>query len=173
MQNEQLWLKRKAWRLTHPLPRWVHAVSVASSQRPPSTGSTVQTVMKNKHMNSSTHARIFVVCLCENTAFVLYLVHHFLSFSFQLRFHLKVFFCKWHNKQVFKKIDLVLQLFFQDNHVYLNTRCRNGTYLPFPLYLWSALLYRWWPVWVVANWQIIPIIRLHFQKGLTTASGWG
>lgn len=52
------------------------------------------------------------------------------------------------------------------------TKSRNGTYLPFPLYLWSALLYRWWPVWVVANRQTTPITRLRFQKGLTTGSDW-
>lgn len=104
--------------------------------------------------------------VCVSPTSTLYLVQHFLSFSFQLRLHLKVFFCKRDNKQVIKKLNIV------PSFMYLNTRCRNGTYLPFPLYLWSALLYRWWPVWVVANWQIIPIRRLHFQKGLTAASGW-
>lgn len=66
----------------------------------------------------------------------------------------------------------IKKLIMVPNFMYLNTRCRNGTYLPFPLYLRSALPYRWWPVWVAANWQIIPTTRLHFQKGLTAASGW-
>lgn len=58
--------------------------------------------MRTHIRNFPIPAGIFVVCLCECTMSTLYLVQHLLSFSFQLRLRLKVFFCKWHNSQVLK-----------------------------------------------------------------------
>lgn len=78
------------------LPHWVHVASASSSQRLISSESTVHTVNTQNH-TVSTKCHSAYQREWERTIWSSDLIEHFLSFSFKLWLHLKIFLCK-HNE---------------------------------------------------------------------------